>query len=282
MRVTLRQIEAFYWTAKLGSIHGAAHHLNVSQPAVSSRIKELESALGMELFSRKNQRVQLTPAGRNALPHAERLLHAAQDFERLGGTVPPLEGVLRLGSDESTAMVALTDILSQLKLRHPKLIVELSIDIGTVLTEKLRRRELDIALHTNSGAASHVRDELLGLGRLPVGRLARAGHPARRVPARHCDAVPHRHQFAAVHAQRPGAQVAAKRRPGIRRRQLLQLAAADAAPGAGRPCDRGAAAAHRARADRQRRPGHPAGAAGDPPTPYYASYLKEAPSPASP
>jgi DNA-binding transcriptional LysR family regulator len=162
MRITLRQIEAFYWTAKLGSIHGAATHLNFSQPAVSSRIKELESALNMDLFARQNQRVQLTPAGRNALPHAERLLHAAQDFERLGGAVPPLEGVLRLGSDESTAMVVLTEVLSQLKLRHPKLIVELSIDVGTVLTEKLRRRELDIALHTNSGAASHVMDELLG------------------------------------------------------------------------------------------------------------------------
>jgi DNA-binding transcriptional LysR family regulator len=162
MRATLRQIEAFYWTAKLGSIHAAANHLNFSQPAVSSRIKELEGALNMELFERKNQRVQLTPAGRNALPHAERLLHAAQDFERLGGAVPPLEGVLRLGSDESTAMVALPEVLSQLKLRHPKLIVELSIDIGTVLTGKLRKRELDIALHTNSGAASHVTDELLG------------------------------------------------------------------------------------------------------------------------
>jgi DNA-binding transcriptional LysR family regulator len=162
MRITLRQIEAFYWTARLGSIHGAANHLNFSQPAVSSRIKELEGALNMELFSRKKQRVELTPAGRNALPHAERLLHAAQDFQRLGGAVPPLEGVLRLGSDESTAMVALPEVLSQLKLRHPKLIVELSIDVGTVLTAKLRKRELDIALHTNSGAASHVTDELLG------------------------------------------------------------------------------------------------------------------------
>ena len=162
MRVTLRQIEAFFWTAKLGSIHAAANHLNFSQPALSSRVKELESALNMELFSRKNQRVQLTPAGRNALAHAERVLNAAQDFERLGGAVPPLEGVLRLGSDESTAMVALTEILSRLKLRHPKLIVELSIDIGAVLTEKLRKRELDIALHTYSGAASHVFDEVLG------------------------------------------------------------------------------------------------------------------------
>jgi DNA-binding transcriptional LysR family regulator len=162
MRITLRQIEAFYWTAKLGSIHAAANHLNFSQPALSSRVKELEGALDMELFSRKNQRVQLTPAGRNSLAHAERLLNAAQDFERLGGAVPPLEGVLRLGSDESTAMLALTEVLSQLKLRHPKLMVELSIDVGTVLTEKLRKREIDMALHTNTGAASYVADELLG------------------------------------------------------------------------------------------------------------------------
>ena len=162
MRITLRQVEAFYWTAKLGSIRAAAHHLNFSQPALSSRIKELEDALKIELFSRKNQRVQLTADGRNAVAHAERLLSAGQDFERIGGAGPPVEGVLRLGSDESTAMVGLSEVLSQLKRRHPQLIVELSIDVGAVLKEKLRKRELDIALHTNAGAASHVIDELLG------------------------------------------------------------------------------------------------------------------------
>jgi len=162
MRITLRQVEAFYWTATLGSVHAAADHLNFSQPAVSARIKELEAALNVELFTRKNQRMKLTAEGRNALAYAERVLSAGQDFERLGRDGPPLEGVLRLGSDESTAMVALSEILSQLKRRHPRLIVELSIDIGTVLKEKLRRRDIDIALHTNAGAASHVVDELLG------------------------------------------------------------------------------------------------------------------------
>jgi DNA-binding transcriptional LysR family regulator len=162
MRITLRQIEAFYWTAKLGSVHAAAEHLNFSQPAVSARIKELEGALEVELFTRRNQRMQPTPEGRDAITQAERLLGAAQDFERIGRAGPPLEGVLRLGSDESTAMVALSEILSQLKRRHPKLIVELSIDVGTVLKEKLRKREIDIALHTAGGAASHVADELLG------------------------------------------------------------------------------------------------------------------------
>src|SRR4051812_11117593 len=113
MRFTLRQVEAFYWTAKLGSIHAAANHLNYSQPAVSARLKELESAMNMALFSREKQRVRLTPAGRNALVHAERILSAGQDFERLAGGAPPLEGVLRLGSDESAAMMALTEVLSE-------------------------------------------------------------------------------------------------------------------------------------------------------------------------
>lgn len=162
MRITLRQIEAFYWTAKLGSIHAAADHLNFSQPAVSARIKELEGALNLELFTRNKQRVQLTPEGRQAVAQAERVLSAGQEFERIGRAGPALEGVLRLGSDESTAMVALSEILSRLKRGHPKLIVELTIDVGAVLKEKLRKREIDIGLHTNAAAASHVIDELLG------------------------------------------------------------------------------------------------------------------------
>jgi DNA-binding transcriptional LysR family regulator len=162
LRITLGQIEAFYWSARLGSIHAAADHLNFSQPAVSARIKELETAMGVELFTRRKQRVQLTADGRHAVAYAERVLGAAQDFERIGRAGQPLEGVLRLGSDESTAMVALSEILSRLKRRHPKLIVELSIDVGAVLKEKLRKREIDMALHTNEQAAPHVVDELLG------------------------------------------------------------------------------------------------------------------------
>ena len=59
-------------------------------------------------------------------------------------------------------MVGLTEILTQLRRRLPKLIVELSIEVETVLTERLRKRQLDIAFHTNFGAGSHVIDELIG------------------------------------------------------------------------------------------------------------------------
>mgnify|MGYP002039025406 CR=1 FL=1 len=40
LRFTLRQLEAFYWTAKLGTAHAAADHLSLTQPAVSTRIRD--------------------------------------------------------------------------------------------------------------------------------------------------------------------------------------------------------------------------------------------------
>lgn len=162
MRISLRQLEAFFWTARLGSLHAAARHLNVSQPAVSTRIRELEATLNLQLFARQNQRVRLTPEGRHAVAYAERALSSVQEFERLGRTGKPLEGLLRLGSDESTAIMALSEILRQLKQLHPGLIVEITIDVGSVLQEKLRKREIDIALHTTAGSSSHVVDQLLG------------------------------------------------------------------------------------------------------------------------
>lgn len=162
MKITLRQVEAFFWAGKLGSIHAAAYHLSLSQPAVSVRIKELEGVLGTQLFARDKHCVELTAEGRDALSYAERLLSAGRDFENLAMGSPSLGGVLRLGSDESTAMVALPDILSHLKREHPRLVVEITIDIGTVLQEKLHSRTLDIALHTTPSTSPHVVDEPLG------------------------------------------------------------------------------------------------------------------------
>ena len=60
MRITLMQIEAFYWTARLGGVHAASRHLHLTQPAVSARIKEMESLLSVKLFDRSKQRMSLT------------------------------------------------------------------------------------------------------------------------------------------------------------------------------------------------------------------------------
>jgi DNA-binding transcriptional LysR family regulator len=82
MRASLLQIEAFYWAARLGSFHAAARHLHFTQPAISARIKELESVLDLKLFERRQRKVELTADGRNALIFAEKVLNAGQEFIR--------------------------------------------------------------------------------------------------------------------------------------------------------------------------------------------------------
>src|ERR1700724_2116124 len=112
MRASLLQIEAFYWAARFGSFHAAARHLHFTQPAISARIKELESVLDLKLFERRQRKVELTAGGRNVLIYAEKVLNAGQELESVGASRAPLRGLLRLGANESSALGCLPDILA--------------------------------------------------------------------------------------------------------------------------------------------------------------------------
>ncbi len=161
MRFTLHQLEAFVWTARLGTVHAAAKHLNLTQPAISNRIKELEEDLSFKLFQRQNQRLQVTPEGRNALVYAERVLASAQEMARLeqGDT---LSGLIRIGVDESCAIVGMPQILKELKDRYPGLRVDLTVGGGADLLRRIDAGELDMALHTVQSERPNVTSRFLG------------------------------------------------------------------------------------------------------------------------
>ncbi len=56
----LEYFKVFYYTAKLGSVTGAADELSISQPAVSQSLKQLERILGVTLFRRASKGIRLT------------------------------------------------------------------------------------------------------------------------------------------------------------------------------------------------------------------------------
>ena len=70
MYVTLGQLRAFERIVRLGSFHAAAAELNLSQPSVSQRIRELEAALQTPLFVRRGPRVGLTAEGHALIEYA--------------------------------------------------------------------------------------------------------------------------------------------------------------------------------------------------------------------
>ena len=63
MTTNLEYYKVFYYVAKLGRITDAAIKLNISQPAVSQSLKQLEKQLGTMLFARTPKGVKLTPEG---------------------------------------------------------------------------------------------------------------------------------------------------------------------------------------------------------------------------
>ena len=81
-QVKLHQIRAFVAVTQNGSIRGASRALNLSQPALTKSIKELEEGMSARLFIRRSQGVALTECGESFYQHARLILEelrAAQE-----------------------------------------------------------------------------------------------------------------------------------------------------------------------------------------------------------
>src|SRR5262249_51503225 len=72
--MNLRQLETFYWVAKLGSFSAAADRLNATQSTVSMRIQDLERDFGHTLFDRGRRGARITAMGRELMRYAEEVL----------------------------------------------------------------------------------------------------------------------------------------------------------------------------------------------------------------
>jgi DNA-binding transcriptional LysR family regulator len=145
MRYTFGQAEAFYWVARLGGFRAAASHLNLSQPTVSLRIKELERILGADLFDRSAYRPVTTALGAAIYADVERLLAHAEQVQRRSKDGLPGRGLLRIGAADSFAARVLPDLLASLASRHAELQVDVIVDFSTRLEQLLLDRSIDIA-----------------------------------------------------------------------------------------------------------------------------------------
>ncbi|WP_420332934.1 LysR family transcriptional regulator [Roseibium sp.] len=144
--MTFEQLKTFLSVARMGGVRRAAEQLNVSQPAVSTRISGLETYLGTELFSRVSTGVVLTRQGVLLRNHAEQIMEI---MERIKGEVmadDSVSSLLRLGVAETVAQTWLPDFIRELHSRFPRLKIEVSVDISVNLREMLLDRSLDLTM----------------------------------------------------------------------------------------------------------------------------------------
>jgi len=95
----LWQLRTFRAVAETLNFTKAAERLNLTQSAVSHQIKALETELGEPLFIRSKRGVTLSPAGKIALEHAEKILDAAENLrEQITGNTKKTEGSVRVAA----------------------------------------------------------------------------------------------------------------------------------------------------------------------------------------
>ncbi|MEM1046680.1 MAG: LysR substrate-binding domain-containing protein [Pseudomonadota bacterium] len=125
----LSDLKKFEAVARLGSMNRAAATLNTVQSNMTARIRKLEDELGVPLFVRSAQGVDLTPAGERLLPYAKRLANLSQEAARAVRDDGKPAGPLVLGSLETTAALRLSPLIAGFADRYPD--VDLSLQTGT-------------------------------------------------------------------------------------------------------------------------------------------------------
>ncbi|HEJ1128294.1 TPA: LysR family transcriptional regulator [Pseudomonas aeruginosa] len=141
----LSSLEIFRAVAHEASVTRAAQQLQRAQSNVTTRIRQLEEDLGVELFLRDGKRMSLTERGSEFLAYAEQLLALADEARQ---SMHPAEpgGRLRLGSMESTAASRLPALLASYHKACPRVALEVSTGTSRALFVGVRARRLDCAL----------------------------------------------------------------------------------------------------------------------------------------
>ena len=146
-RISFRHVSCFLAIARERHIGRAAERLNLTQPAVSKTLAELESLAELRLVERGRHGARLTPAGERFLRHAIEVEQAMESAAgALQGPVAPPVQILALGALPTVASGILPDALLRLRERQPQAGVHLYTATNDMLLAALKAGRLDCAV----------------------------------------------------------------------------------------------------------------------------------------
>jgi len=141
----LTDLNIFRAVVQEGGVTRAAERLHRVQSNVTTRVRQLEQDLGVDLFIREGKKMHLSPAGKLLLGYADRLIDLAAEAREAVHDAKP-RGRFRLGSIESTAAMRLPGPLNEYYRRHPEVTLELQTGTIQELSAKILHGELDAAV----------------------------------------------------------------------------------------------------------------------------------------
>jgi LysR family transcriptional regulator, pca operon transcriptional activator len=145
-RIKFRHLDAFSAIARSGSLKRAADHLNLTQPAISKTLKELEFIVGTILLERSRSGVRLTPGGEVFLQFAEQSTAALRHGLRSLQAGSSAAGHLRVGALPSIVSRRLPRAALDFASQNPDTLLEIYEGPHHDLTARLRSGGIDLVV----------------------------------------------------------------------------------------------------------------------------------------
>lgn len=146
-RLRLRDLDILMAVIDAGSMGKAATRFNMTQPAVSKVIADLEHTLGARLVNRSQRGVEPTPHGlalvRRGVAVFDELRHGVQDLDFLSD---PTAGEIRIGCTEMVASAIVWPVLERLTMQYPRMVFHVVAGDAPVLLRDLSERKIELVI----------------------------------------------------------------------------------------------------------------------------------------
>ena len=156
--LNLDQLRALLRVIELGSFSAAARQLNLTQPAVSLQIRELERRFGVRLIERLGKRAHTTAPGATLVEAARRIFH---ECDLIDAAMRPYRdgwiGRVQIGATNTMLVHVLPPILRELSLAHPGIDLHVTNMPTRESVERILQNRLDLALVTLPVEKRHLR-----------------------------------------------------------------------------------------------------------------------------
>jgi DNA-binding transcriptional LysR family regulator len=176
MNANLRQFHAFVTVARLGSFTRAARLLNLSQPALTVQIRQLEETVGVRLFDRSTRMVELTPIGRELAPRLERVLHEIDAvMVSTRDLASHIKGTVTIGALPSLSSKLIPSTIAEFQKQYPGIVVKLRDVLANLIVRLVKEEVVDFGIGTLRMPDPDIQFTPLLTDRLGV--IFPAGHP---------------------------------------------------------------------------------------------------------
>jgi DNA-binding transcriptional LysR family regulator len=176
-----RSLEAFRAVMRTGTVSAAAEDLVISQPAVSRLIRDLESRLGLQLFTRHGSRVVATPEAHELWTEVERSFVGLSQIERAAEQIRNgYRATLTIAAIPALAQSALPAVISELLIQKPEFRAEFMSMTTLPVVRQIALRQCQIGFGIPTQHTYEV--DVVESGAVPFRFIAPPGHPLGEKP----------------------------------------------------------------------------------------------------